>query len=157
MAGQVRVTIAGKEWQASLASTPQELVQGLGGITEMPPATGMLFDVGFEQTITVTTTPMLFPLDIAFLSEAMEVTEIYHDIQPGYLVTSTLPARYFLEVNAGELDGVDSGSQALFELLTPVNAVEAPDWITPLIFFMGLTLMGFFAVGMSASEPIGGV
>ena len=147
MAGQVRVTIESKDWLASLASTPSELVQGLGGIPAMPQGTGMLFDMGFEQIIQVTTVPMLFPLDIAFLSETMVVTEIYRNVQPGYLVTSTSTARYFLEVNAGELDGVNSGSQASFELLTPVVAVAASDWVSPMISFMGFTLMGILLVG----------
>jgi uncharacterized membrane protein (UPF0127 family) len=155
MAGQVRITISDKEWLASLASTPWELVQGLGGIPEMPQGTGMLFDMGFEQIITVTTEPMLFPLDIAFLSESMVITEIYHNIQPGYIVTSALPARYFLEVNAGELDGVDSGSQASIEILASVSNVAASDWMTPMISFMGLILMGLFVVDMVANKPIG--
>jgi uncharacterized membrane protein (UPF0127 family) len=155
VAGQVRITIDDKEWLVSLASAPWELVQGLGGIPEIPQDTGMLFDMGFEQTIHVTTVPMLFPLDIAFFSEDMVVTEIYRNIQPGYLVTSTLPARYFLEVNAGELDGIQSGSQASFDFLAPVSPVEASDWVMPMISFMGLILMGILAVGMVASKPIG--
>jgi len=60
----------------------------------------MLFDLGFEQIITVTTEPMLFPLDIAFFSEGMVITEIYRNIQPGYLVTSTSPTVIFLRSTA---------------------------------------------------------
>jgi hypothetical protein len=111
----------------------------------------MLFDMGFEQIIQVTTVPMLFPLDIAFLSETMVVTEIYRNVLPGYLVTSTSPARYFLEVNAGELDGVNSGSRTSFEFLAPESTVAASDWVTPMISFMGFTMMGIFTVGMVAS------
>ena len=151
MAGQVNVTIEDRQWAVAFASTPSELVQGLGGISEITQGTGMLFDLGFEQIITVTTEPMLFPLDIAFFSEEMVITEIYRNIQPGYLVTSTSPARYFLEVNGGELDGINSGSQASFEFLTPVDAVTSSDWATPMISFMGFTLMGFFVVGIVAS------
>ena len=112
MAGQARLTVNGRDWLASLAITPWELTQGLGGISGIQPGTGMLFDMGLEQIIQVTTVPMLFPLDIAFLSDNMVVTEVYRDIEPGYLVTSTSPARYFLEVNAGELTGVNAGDQA---------------------------------------------
>ena len=151
MAGQVNVTIEDRQWAVAFASTPSELVQGLGGISEITQGTGMLFDLGFEQIITVTTEPMLFPLDIAFFSEGMVITEIYRNIQPGYLVTSTSPARYFLEVNGGELDGINTGSQASFEFLTPVDAVTSSDWATPIISFMGFTLMGFFVVGIVAS------
>ena len=151
MAGQANVNIEDKQWAVAFASTPSELVQGLGGIPEMAQGTGMLFDLGFGQIITVTTEPMLFPLDIAFFSEELVIIEIYRNIQPGYLVTSTSPARYFLEVNAGELEGINSGSQASFEFLTPVDAVTSSDWATPIISFMGFTLMGFFVVGIVAS------
>ena len=148
MAGQLTVRISDKEWLVSLAEAPWELVQGLGGIPEIPQGTGMLFDLGFTQAITVTTEPMLFPLDIAFLSEGMVVTEIYRNVQPGYLVTSTSPARYFLEVNAGELDGVDIGSQASADSL-PLQAVPAaPDWITLMSSFMGFALMGGLAISL---------
>ena len=71
MAGQVAVTIDDKPWSADLATAPWELTQGLGGIPGIPLGTGMLFDLGFEQAISVTTEPMLFPLDIAFLSESL--------------------------------------------------------------------------------------
>ncbi|MDO8715939.1 MAG: DUF192 domain-containing protein [Dehalococcoidales bacterium] len=148
MAGQVRVIISDKEWLASLAQAPWELTQGLGGIPEIPPGTGMLFDLGFEQTVTVTTEPMLFPLDIAFLSESLAITEIYRDVQPGYHVSSTLPARYFLEVNAGELTGVDIGSQVSVDNLPLQEMPVASDWTSPMASFMGFTLMSVFMIGM---------
>src|SRR3972149_7707774 len=111
MAGQLTVIISDKEWLTSLAEAPWELTQGLGGVPEIPQGTGMLFDLGFEQTVTVTTEPMLFPLDIAFLNAELVVTEVFCDVQPGYLVTSTSPACYFLEVNAGELEGIDRSEE----------------------------------------------
>lgn len=148
MAGQVNITIGDKEWLASLSSTYWELVQGLGGIPEMETGTGMLFDLGFALDITVTTEPMLFPLDIAFLSEDTVITEIYRDVQPGYLVHATIPSRYFIEVNAGELEGIEEGTQASFELLALVSTVEASDWMTPMISLMGFTLMGVFAISL---------
>lgn len=148
MAGQLTLAISNKEWLVSLAQTPWELTQGLGGITEIPQGIGMLFDMGFEQTITVTTEPMLFPLDIAFLSEGMVVTEIYRNVQSGYLVTSTSPARYFLEVNAGEMDGIDIGSQASVDSLPLQEAPAAPNWITPMSSFVGFILMGGLAISL---------
>jgi len=57
-------------------------------------------------------------------------------------------ARYFLEVNAGELDGVDSGSRASFQLLASESPVEALDLVSPMISFLGFTMMGFFLVGI---------
>ena len=148
MPGQATVTMRDKQWQVGIASTPWELVQGLGGLSEMAQGTGMLFDMGFEQTVTVTTEPMLFPLDIAFFSESLVITEVYRNVQPGYLVTSTSPARYFLEVNAGEMDGVDIGSQASVDSLPLQQVPSAPDWIAPMSSFVGFILMGGLAISL---------
>ena len=95
MAGQVKVTIADKAWLADLANTYWEQVQGLGGISGIAPGSGMFFDMGYEQTITVTTEPMLFALDIAFFSEGLEVTEVYQNVAPGYRVASLAPGVIF--------------------------------------------------------------
>lgn len=142
MPGTAVVTIQDNQWTVGLATAPWELVQGLGGMPEMPPETGMLFDTGWEHIIRVTTVPMLFPIDIAFLSEQLVVTEIYRNVPPGYLVTSTLPARFFLEVNAGELEDIEAGDRASVELLpyeeTPVAVHE---WASVMISFMGFVVM----------------
>ncbi|MEA4879689.1 hypothetical protein SDC9_35258 [bioreactor metagenome] len=146
MAGQVKITIKDKEWLASLATAYWELMRGLGDIPEIDAATGMLFDLGHTQDITVTTEPMLFPLDIVFLSDDLVVTEIYSKVQPGYLVHSTTPSRYFIEVNAGEMEGIEIGEQVSVELLTLQDIPTEPDWITPMISFMGFTLLGFLVI-----------
>jgi len=151
MPGQANVTIDDKQWMVTIANTPWELEQGLGGIPQISPWTGILFDLGYVQIINVTTEPMLFSLDIAFLSEDMAITEIYHDIPPGYLVTSTIPARYFVEVNAGEFEGVENGRLVSFELLDSASPVQSSDWVTPMFSFLGFTLMGIFLVGLVGS------
>lgn len=148
MAGQVKITIEDKEWLASLSSTYWELVQGLGDIPGMDAGTGMLFDLSYTQYITVTTEPMLFPLDIAFLSEDLVITEIYHNVEPGYLVHATMPSRYFIEVNAGEMEGIEIGEQVSIELLALQDIPTEPDWVSAMISFTGFTLMGFLIVGM---------
>ncbi|MDY6918046.1 MAG: DUF192 domain-containing protein, partial [Chloroflexota bacterium] len=126
--------------------------QGLGGLPAIDPGTGMLFDLGWEQTINVTTVPMLFPLDICFLSEGLVVVDIYQDVPPGYLVTSSLPARYFLEVNAGELEGVDTGDRASVEML-PFEEVPVamPDWTSMMVSFLGFVVMASFMVAVVRS------
>ena len=146
MSGQAIVKIGDKEWSTDVATLPWELSQGLGGLTELPPASGMLFDMGVEQTIQVTTVPMLFPLDIAFFSENLIVTEVYRDVEPGYIVTSQIPARYFLEVNAGELADIDAGSQAVVNLLATQNEAVVPDWTSAMFGFMGFLMMGMFMI-----------
>ena len=111
MPGQAIITINHKQWIVSVATTPLELVTGLGGVSSIPPGTGMLFDMGQEQTITVTTVPMLFPLDIVFLDSSLIVNGIALNIAPGYIVTTEVPARFFLEVNAGEARSMQKGSR----------------------------------------------
>ena len=108
----------------------------------------MLFDTGWMQIIQVTTEPMLFSIDIAFLAEPLIITEVYRNVEPGYIVTSTLPARYILEVNAGELEGIDAGDSASVELLfePPVQPWPPPviDWPTVMAGFMGFVMMMVF-------------
>ena len=150
MPGQATVAIRDKQWQVSIADTPWELAQGLGGLAGLTSGTGMLFDTSWEQIIRVTTVPMVLPLDIAFLSESLAVTEVYRDVEPGYIVTSTLPARYFLEVNAGELEGIETGDTAVVEFLQlaetpPVTA----DWTSAMTYFFGFMVMGIFMVAIA--------
>ena len=138
MAGQAVVRIGDKEWLADVATLPWELTQGLSGITELLPASGMLFDTGFEQIIEVTTVPMLFSLDIAFLSEDLTVSEVYRGVEPGYLVASLAPARYFIEVNAGELADVRPGAPASVEPLPSEEILPAAsDLFSAIVPFAG--------------------
>ncbi len=151
MAGRGIITINGHEWLVDLAITSWELGQGLGGLPELAPGTGMLFDLRSEQQITMTTVPMLFPLDIAFLSEDLTVTEVCRNIEPGYLVTSTLPARYFLEVNAGELEGIEAGDSLDLTVLSWGSTATSSDSISAVFGFMTFMMMGVFLVGMVRS------
>jgi uncharacterized membrane protein (UPF0127 family) len=116
MAGQAVVTIRDKQWQVSLATDYLELIQGLSDIPQMPSGTGMLFDLVYDTIFTVTTKEMLFPIDIVRISSAMTVTDVARDAQPGQMVTSDNPARYFLEVNAGEASGISPSDQATIQL-----------------------------------------
>jgi len=146
MAGQGVITIKDKQWDINLATTYWELTEGLGGLPSMAAGSGMLFDLGLTQTIQVTTVPMLFALDIAFLSDTLIITEVYRNVQPGYLVTSTIPARYFIEVNAGELEGVVSGDRASVEVTAPSGVLTVPDWTSAIVTFMGFMVMSILVV-----------
>ncbi|MFC1915214.1 ArdC-like ssDNA-binding domain-containing protein [Chloroflexota bacterium] len=147
MAEQAVITIGNKEWFTDVATLSWELSQGLGGLVEIPPTTGMLFDMGFEQSIEVTTVPMLFPLDIAFLSEDLTVTEVYRNVEPGYFVTAQLPARYFLEVNAGELAGIEPGvSVSVESLVTEEMAPVASDLVSTVVPFVGFLTVSAISI-----------
>ncbi len=142
MAGQALVTIKDKQWAVDITVTPWELSQGLGGLLEVPPDTGMLFDIGYEQFIEVTTVPMLFPIDIAFLAEDLTVIEVYRNVEPGYLVTSQKPARYFIEVNAGEFEDIVQGNDVIIEYLPLEETVVTPIWISAMTGMAGLLILG---------------
>ena len=59
MSGQATVAIGSIQWLVSVATTPAELTQGLGGLTSIPAGQGMLFDLGSDQTVSVTTADCL--------------------------------------------------------------------------------------------------
>ena len=149
MPGQAIITIKDRQWAVDVAVTSWELSQGLGGIPELPAGTGMLFDLGYERTVQVTTVPMLFSLDIAFLSGDLTINEIYRDIAPGYLVTSQAPALYFLEVNAGELADIEPGDSITAEWLTLQETATVPDWAPAMFSLVGFTAMGVLVVGLA--------
>jgi len=94
---------------------------------------------------------MLFPLDIAFFSEDMTITEVYHDIEPGYVVASQSLARYFLEVNAGDMEGIRAGDAALAELLAMQSEPVVTNWMTPVAAFTGFVLVGALVAGVVKS------
>ena len=152
MPGQGIVTIRDKQWSVSIASTPWELAQGLGAVGELPNEYGMFFDTGWEQYIEVTTETMLFTLDVAFLSSSLEVVDLVQYLAPGHRITSTQPARYFLEVNAGELEGLEIGDQADLELVPLVVFQEQPDLVSAIwnlmMTVLPLVIVGSFAVGV---------
>ena len=144
MPGQGVVTIGANQWQVDLANTYWELVQGLSGLEGIPAGTGMLFDLGYDHIIQVTTEEMLFNLDIAFISSSLEVVDILQDVAPGNLVASGAAAAYFLEVNAGELSGVEVGDEAGMVFFPGEWPTQAMDWV-PMFqqFLMFVVMVGF--------------
>ncbi len=142
------LAVGNKQWNISISTDPWEQMQGLGGLAELPVGSGMLFDLGVEQAIQVTTVPMLFSLDIAFLSETLAITEVYRHVAPGYLVNSASPARYFLEVNAGELEGVEIGERAAVEIQSIQQEAATSGWMSVVMGLMGILVMGILASGI---------
>ena len=120
MTGEAVVVINSSQWSVEVATTPAELTQGLSGVTGMPAGTGMLFDLGFDQSyIQIDMSRMLFALDIIFINSSRGVVGVLHNVQPSdeaYLDNSILPgARWFLEVNAGESEGIDVGDDVVIQ------------------------------------------
>jgi len=136
------VTIGDKQWSVSVAQWPWELTKGLGGVSSIPSMTGMLFNMGAAQVTGVTTEQMLFTIDLAFISSDYKVAEVHQHVPPGVVMYSTAPALFFLEVNDGELDGVNVGDTVAIDMQTnPISEV-----IQQLVPVAALGL----AVGMTA-------
>ena len=144
MINQAIVTIQDKQWSVSVASTYSELTKGLGGMASIPAGAGMLFILSKQRPITVTTTPMLFPIDIIFIADGL-VIDVVSNVAAGYLVTEQTPCDLFLEVNSGEAEGIESGDAVgIYIIQTGADA----DSISPVVSFAGLMILGTFMVNM---------
>ncbi|MEK7993192.1 MAG: DUF192 domain-containing protein, partial [Planctomycetota bacterium] len=106
-----------------MATTPEELTRGLAGLASLPQGMGMLFALGEQALIPVTTQGMLFPIDILWITGSLVAAEIARGVPPGYLATPRQPALYFLEVNAGETAGIEVGVPVAIQ---PLSAAAAP-------------------------------
>lgn len=114
----VEITVGSNQWTVSIARTTAELIAGLSGIASIPANTGILFDLGSDKnTIAINMSEMLFNLDIAFINSASGVVGILRNVAPGdgaaFDKGSGLGARYFLEVNAGEMVDLNVGDGAV--------------------------------------------
>ncbi|NVM21748.1 MAG: DUF192 domain-containing protein [Desulfobacterales bacterium] len=142
MTEQAVILIDENQWPASLATTYAELVQGLSGVLSMPAGTGMLFILPADQPASVTTELLQFNIDIIFISSSLNVVDVARNVAPGMIVTESTPVRYFLEINAGEADGIESGD--MVDITVYQQAGTLADWISPLVSIAGLMAVGVF-------------
>lgn len=131
------VTIKDKQWSVLIPETYAEMSAGLGSIPSIEPYTGMFFVMPYDMTVSVTTEPMLFNIDIAFIDSSFRIVDIARNIEPGNIVTTNNIIRYFLEVNAGELDGIDIGDYVLLSGYTPPQNL-----ISLIVQVVGVALFG---------------
>jgi uncharacterized membrane protein (UPF0127 family)/transcriptional regulator with XRE-family HTH domain len=152
MPGQAVVTIGEKQWVCAVASTPAELTTGLSGIESIPAGTGMLFDLGADyKTIRIDMTRMLFALDIVFINSAQGVVGVMRNVQPGEtdvrLENETLPgARWFLEVTAGEAEGVSVGDDVIIQDSTAPAQLNLTNILNFALAMMVVVFTGRMAV-----------
>jgi uncharacterized membrane protein (UPF0127 family) len=159
MPGQAIVTIGASSWLVSLATTPEELVAGLSGVASMDAGTGMLFDTGYDHVIGVTTEQMLFNLDIVFIDSGFQVVEVKNNVAPGVIFDSSVAARYFMEVNAGELGGVSVGDSITLEItVPPTSEVSFGDIWAVMGIMLPAVIFGVFGIalvkGMFAKKEV---
>ena len=120
MPGQASVIINSKEWMVAVASTPFEITTGLSGLPGMAAETGMLFDLGVDQGyVRIDMSRMQFALDIIFISSYAGVIGVLRNVAPGeeaaFEAVTTPGARYFLEVKAGEVKGIEFGDDVVIQ------------------------------------------
>ena len=139
------IAIRDKTWSVQVPTTSAEMSQGLGGLASIDPGTGMFFDIGYSDTIYMNTLEMLFNLDVAFISNDLTITEILRDVPPGLNISSTTSARYFLEVNSGELEGIEVGDSVTVTGIT----LPAPTPFGQLLpTITAIAVMGILVVAM---------
>ena len=119
------VSIGDATYVVDLAVSSEERRQGLSGREHMPPDAGMLFVFEEEQVLHFWMYEMRFPLDIIWIDAQCVLLEVARDAPappPNAgndeipRVQSPSPARYALEVNAGEAErkGLQPGDPVEF-------------------------------------------
>jgi len=151
MPGISVITIGEDQWAVDVAISQAELEQGLGGLASIPAGAGMLFDLTTPQAIEVTTEPMLFNIDIIFISEGLLVVDIESNVAPGHLVSEATPVRYFLEVNAGEASDVSVGDNVTISDYSYTEPSIISQWMPSILQIVVLGLVFGMMNGMMGS------
>ncbi len=152
--GIISIPSRGLSWQVEIATTYSELAQGLGGRSSLDTGNGMLFDMGSEQSqITINMQEMLFPLDIIFFDENFIVVAMAWSVDPLDDFNASFPepesrARFFLEVNAGEISETAYGDQASLNGYSPPDSSTTGDVFSALISGMIVIMMMSMMMGM---------
>ena len=120
------VRIGGATYAVDLAVQPEERRQGLSGRESLGPDEGMLFVFEEERQLHFWMKEMRFPLDIIWIDAGCRLVGVASDVptpppEAGDAdiprVQSPSPARYVLEVNAGEAQrqGLRAGDAVKFQ------------------------------------------
>ena len=91
-------------FEAELAVTPAEQSRGLMFRPYLPHKYGMLFINNRDDMQNYWMKNVSIPLDIIFMNGNYEVVHVHHNAHPydETTISSLYPARYILEINAGE-------------------------------------------------------
>lgn len=109
---ETAATLAGTSLKIMLARSYEEKALGLMYYPSLDENRGMLFVYSEPRSMSFWMKNTMIPLDLVFFSPDLEVTEWIKSMQPGYgspestlpRYTSTGPAQYALELNAGMID-----------------------------------------------------
>ncbi|WP_225907974.1 DUF192 domain-containing protein [Hyphomonas sediminis] len=103
-----------------MATTPEEIQQGLMFRESLAPDAGMLFDFGMTRQASMWMKNTLIPLDMLFILEDGSVVAIARNAQPGSLrsIGPGVPVRAVLELPGGRAKelGIEPGDKVVHRL-----------------------------------------
>ncbi len=109
-------------FQVWVADTDEERIQGLSGVSSMPPNGGLLMDFQADAMWGIWMKDMKIPLDIMWLNSDKQVIYIVKNVPPEQSTSVVMQplskARYVIELNAGTVDtaGIKTGQNVTFTL-----------------------------------------
>ena len=116
------VTRAGKRhaFSVEVATTPEQLTQGLMFRDRLAADAGMLFDFGMDKPVSMWMRNTRIPLDMLFIAGDGRVVGIHQRAVPGSLeiISSPEPVRGVLELNGGTAQrlGLAAGDRVVHPL-----------------------------------------
>ncbi len=121
-AGNAWVEIGGQRYAVEVADDPEERARGLMFRDELAAGTGMLFIHERQEPQAYWMKNTRIALDILYFDDSMALVSQQRDVPPCSLgdrcpsYPSNVPARYVLELNAGEAARLDLDDGARMEL-----------------------------------------
>jgi hypothetical protein len=103
-----------------IATTPQQMEQGLMFRPSLAPDAGMLFDYGTPSMAMMWMKNTLIPLDMLFVDARGRIVNIHERAVPGSLATiaAAAPVRAVIELNGGTAArlGIRPGDKVIFPI-----------------------------------------
>lgn len=108
---EIKIEIGNKEYKVKLAETDEQQEQGLQNVDKLEDDEGMLFVFNEEEDIWFWMEDTTIPLDVIFINEELEVTQILQG-EPNSEEMLEGRAAYVLEVNQNS--GIKVGDELTF-------------------------------------------
>lgn len=108
---EIKIEIGNKEYKVKLAETDEQQEQGLQNVDKLEDDEGMLFTFDEEEDIWFWMQDTTIPLDIIFINEELEVTQVLKG-EPNSEEMLEGRAAYVLEVNQNS--GIKVGDELTF-------------------------------------------
>ena len=109
-----------RRFAVEVATTPQQMEQGLMFRPSLAPDAGMIFDYGRPSMAMMWMKNTLIPLDMLFVDAQGRIVNIHERAVPGSLATiaAAAPARAVIELNGGTAArlGIRPGDKVIFPI-----------------------------------------